>query len=259
MRAEFIMLEPGQKLRRQRERLHLKYRDVEEASQRLAAKHGSDEFAVCLSRLADIENKGTVPSIYRIYSLCAIYGLEIKGVLAWYGIDLGELAGDTVRTPHRQTHPLESGVAEDVHLEIPQLPPALDLKKTSYLSRQIQKWGKLPVSLLKTLDMERYRYAFIGMDDWSMYPVLAPGSLLQIDERKRKIAGEGWAHEMERPIYFIEHRAGYRCGWCTERAGLLILQSAPEVFRYPGEVDVLGQVVGVAMRLDLAKRRHTRS
>jgi hypothetical protein len=70
---------------------------------------------------------------------------------------------------------------------------------------------------------------------------------------------------MERPIYFVEHRTGYRCGWCTERNGMLILQSppasesAPEVFRYPGELDVLGQVVGVAMRLDLVKRRHTRS
>ncbi len=257
--------EPGQRLRRERERLRLKYRDVEESSQRIAVKHGSDEFAVCLSRLADIENKGTVPSIYRIYSLCAIYGLEVKNVLLWYGIDLGELPVDVAKVAHAQTRPLEPGLADDARIEFPQLPPTLDLRKTSYVSRQIQKWGKLPVALLKDLDLDRHRYAFIGMDDWSMYPILGPGAFLQIDERKRKVANEGWTHEMERPIYFIEHRSGYRCGWCTENSGLLILQSppssetAPEVFRYPGEVDVLGQVVGVATRLDLVKRRRTRS
>ena len=60
-----IMEEAGQKLKRIRERLRLKYRDVEEASLRIAAAHQNDEFVVALSRLADIENKGTMPSMYR--------------------------------------------------------------------------------------------------------------------------------------------------------------------------------------------------
>jgi hypothetical protein len=34
---------------------------------------------------------------------------------------------------------------------------------------------------------------------------------------------------------------------------------APEIFRHPSEVDIIGQVVGVAKRMDLGKRRHTRS
>ncbi len=98
-----------------------------------------------------------------------------------------------------------------------------------------------------------------------MYPILSPGSFVQIDESKRRIAKEGWVYEQERPIYFLEHRDGYRCGWCTDRGGVLIVQPhhtslmTPEIFRYPGEAEIVGQVVGVAMRLDLAKRRHTRS
>ena len=51
----------GEKLKRIRERLKLTYRDVEKASQQIAEHRGSDEFAIALSRLADIENKGTVP------------------------------------------------------------------------------------------------------------------------------------------------------------------------------------------------------
>ena len=67
------MEDAGQKLKRVRERLKLRYRDVEEASQRIAQRQKNDEFAIALSRLADIENKGTVPSLYRLYSICAIY------------------------------------------------------------------------------------------------------------------------------------------------------------------------------------------
>ena len=81
------MEEPGQKLKRMRERLNLRYRDVEEASQKIAEIRGSDEFAIVLSRLADIENKGTVPTIFRLYSLCAIYRLDPVEVLEWYGVD----------------------------------------------------------------------------------------------------------------------------------------------------------------------------
>jgi transcriptional regulator with XRE-family HTH domain len=77
---------PGQKLKRVRERLNLRYREVEEASARIAERHGNDEFILVLSRIADIENKGTVPSIYRLYSLCAIYQLDLNEVLSWYGI-----------------------------------------------------------------------------------------------------------------------------------------------------------------------------
>ena len=58
-----MMEDAGQKLKRVRERLRLKFRDVEEASGRISARHGSDEFAIVLSRLADIENKGTLPTI----------------------------------------------------------------------------------------------------------------------------------------------------------------------------------------------------
>lgn len=258
--------EPGQKLRRARERLRLRYRDVKEASQYIATQRGIPEFFIGLSRLADIENKGTIPSVYRLYSLCAIYGLDFSTILAWYGIDLKELVSDSARLSLDHTHPLGFQLPECTEVEWPiELDPSFDLKKTSYLSRQVQRWGKLPLALLNCLDLQHHRYAFIGLDDWSMYPIVRPGSFVHIDETKRRISNEGWVLEYERPIYFLEYRSGYRCGWCTERDGVLIVQpystshASPDLLRYPADVDVIGQVVGVAMRLDLAKRRHTHS
>lgn len=258
--------EPGRKLRRLRERLQLRYRDVEEASQRIAGRHSNDEFLIGLSRLADIENKGTVPSIYRLYSLCAIYGLDFSAALAWYGIELNRLTVDAAGLPLGETRSVDFRDTQVAKVEIAEDPTgALDLRQTSYLARFKERWGKLPLALLDSLDARHLRYAFVGTDDWTMFPVIPPGSFIQIDESKRRVAKDGWFHEYERPIYFVEHRTGFRCGWCTEKCGFLIVQphslsqAQIEMFRYPGEAEVVGQVVGLAMRLDLAKRRRTRS
>ncbi len=260
------MQEAGKKLRNARERLRLKYRDVEEASQRIAAARGSQEFCVGLSRLADIENKGTIPSIYRLYSLCAIYGLDFEAVLASYGVDLANMPADGSRISLPQTRPVDFHIPERTCIDLPvEFDSIAELRRTSYLSRYLHRWGKLPLTLLNSADVRNQRYGLIGSDDWSMHPLIAPGSLIQIDEARRHIAKGGWLHEFERPIYFLEDRNGYRCRWCTERGGFLILQCypnsqvLPEVFRFPGEIDVVGQVVGVAMRLDLVRRRHTHS
>lgn len=258
------MQEAGRKLRRIRERLRLKYRDVEEASQRIANSRGSQEFCIGLSRLADIENKGTVPSIYRFYSLCAIYGLNFSIVLRWYGVDLMHLPGDSVTVSLPQTRPVDFQVPEYAFVELPcELDSAFDAQRTTYLSRHVERWGRLPLMLLGGTELRNQRYGLIGSDDWSMHPLIAPGSLVQVDESKRRIAREGWMHEFDRPIYFLEARNGYKCRWCTERDGFLVAQpystsQVPlEVYRFPGEIDVVGQVVGVAMRLDQVRRRHT--
>src|SRR5947208_16128940 len=100
---DHIMERPGARLKQVREKLRLTYRHVERASQELAALRGNDEFAIALSRLADIENKGTVPTIFRLYSLCAIYRLDLNETLRWYGIPVEMLASDALHIPHEQT------------------------------------------------------------------------------------------------------------------------------------------------------------
>ena len=69
------MEDAGQKLKRARERLNLRYRDVEEASLRIADRHKNDEFIIALSRLSDIENKGNrshhLPAVFPLRDLPA--------------------------------------------------------------------------------------------------------------------------------------------------------------------------------------------
>jgi len=260
------MDEPGQKLKRIRERLNLRYRDVEEASLRIAEIRGSDEFAIVLSRLADIENKGTVPTIFRLYSLCAIYRLDPVEVLDWYGVDLSALAADAAELGLEKTHLVGFGPGHFGSALLPlALDPGIDLSKTTYLSRMIQRWGTLPLMLLNRLNPENYRYALVGTEDWSMHPIIQPGALVVIDESRRKITSGTWTTEFERPIYFLEHRNGYVLGWCNLEEGRLIQfphpssQMAPQVFDYPEAIDVVGQVTAVAMQFAPAKAPRQKS
>jgi transcriptional regulator with XRE-family HTH domain len=62
---------PGEKLRQVRERLRLTYRDFEQASHQVAARRANSDFHISLSRLADIENNGRTPTMYRLYSFTA--------------------------------------------------------------------------------------------------------------------------------------------------------------------------------------------
>jgi hypothetical protein len=79
-------LTPGERLRARRLALELTLRDVHEASIVLAEKHGNREFILPASRLHDIEKKGIVPNIFRLYTLSWVYGRKIGELLRWYGI-----------------------------------------------------------------------------------------------------------------------------------------------------------------------------
>ena len=252
----------GEKLKRIRERLKLTFRDVERASLEIARKRGNTGFAIALSRLADIENKGTLPTIYRIYTLCAIYRLDFPEVLRWYGVPPENLVNEALQFRHGSTHLI------DVPREMETVPPLPeeenDLQKTVYLGHIAAKWGRVPIAFLSAIEARRHRYGFIGLDDWSMYPLLQPGSLVLIDETRRRIASGGWTHEYDRPIYFLEHRQGYLCAWCSLADGRLLVQPHPashypaRAYIYPTQIDVIGQVVGMATALESRRRRHAR-
>ena len=256
------MEDAGQKLKRVREQLGLKYREVEEFSARIAEAHGNDEYTIALSRLADIENKGTVPSMFRLYSLCAIYKLSPTEVLSWYGVTLSTLPADSALAQIPSTHLVGFGAEDDGDIQVPiSTDPGLDLSKTLFLSRFIQRWGKLPLMFLNRVDLRNKRYGLIGTEDWSMHPIISPGAIVVIDETRRRIVNSGWNNEFERPIYFLEHRNGYACAWCTLKDKRLILQyhpssgCEPASFEYLEEVEVIGQVTDVAMTIDPAIRR----
>lgn len=245
----------GQKLRHLREQLGFTIRDVEAASVRIAERHHNDDFSIPLSRLSDIETKGVTPSIYRLYTLSVIYRRDFREILTWYGIDVN-VTGSDLRLAEPPNSHLSTAVDSTTMLQVPlALDPGFDSRKTMNLSRMVQQWGLVPASYLAQMLPGSYTYGYVGSEDLAMYPLILPGTFVQIDEKKCRPEEGPWCSEYERPIYFVETRAGFVCSWCSISEDKLILQShplspvAPRAIRHPQDAEILGQVVGIAMRL----------
>jgi len=255
--AAVLATRAGQKLRQIRERLNMTLRAVEESSMEVADAGGSSEFVVSTGRLNQIENDGSLPSIYKLYSLAVIYGLGIEEILGMYGIHLSKMEDHRQRSRQARTHRLSAEIGDPQRpIRFPvRFDPGFRPQETTFLSRVIQEWGEIPVGLLASLDLKRYLYGYIGLEDRTMFPLLRPGSVVQIDESRRRVVNQGWTTEFDRPIYFLELRYSYECCWCYQRGRELTLVPhpmsclGPRTIRIPDEGEVLGQVVGVAMRL----------
>jgi transcriptional regulator with XRE-family HTH domain len=245
----------GQRLRRLREGLHLTVRDVEQASLELSHRKSNPEFAVSIGRLSDIETKGVVPHVFKIYTLSVIYRIEFREVLGWFGLDLEASLEDADIISPPVTHNMQLA-ANLTQVSVPVcMDPGFDIRKTTNLGRMIQRWGILPVAALRKFAADDFMYAYVGSEDLTMYPLIRPGALLQVDEKKNRVVQGRWANEYERPIYFIESRSGFACSWCDLDRGVLLLVPHPlspvavRTMKHPSEGEVIGQVVGVAMQL----------
>jgi len=229
--------------------------DVEAACIRIAERYSDNEFLVPPSRLSDIETKGILPSIYRFYSLAVVYRKDVRELLSWYGVDLNGIAKDIEVSTPTKSHVFGAMASVSAPTMPLRLNPGFDGRRTVNFSRMVEAWGVVPLSYLEQFASRTFTYGYIGSEDLTMYPILPPGTFLQVDESRSEVAKGGWRSEYERPIYFVETREGHTCCWCTVSHEELILQPHPlspvvaRVLKYPQEAEVIGQVVGAAMRL----------
>ena len=247
----------GERLKELRVRLGLTTRDVEEKSQQIAEDKHSREYYLSHAWVTDIENGKFTPSIYKFYTLSAIYQRRITELLSYFGLHIGDLSRYRTSVGVPKTHLLDSGA--DVHIEKVSLPvrfkPEFRLDKTNLLARIVEKWDEIPVGFLQHLDLRKSMYGYIGLEDYTLSPLIRPGSLVQIDANQRKISAEKWKTEFDRPIYFVELRNGYVCSWCQVDGGQLIVIPHPHShqdirrFDYPSQAEIVGRVTGVAMQI----------
>lgn len=248
------MVAGWENLRMVREKLGLTMRDVENASERIARRRENEEYLIPISRLSDFETKGVIPSIYRLYSLAAIYRCDLRTIVSWYGVDQEVSLADLETAAPTQSH-LTDALTKPQTIQLPvHLDPGFDPRRTLNLGRMVEKWGAVPFIYLERLSKLEFTYGYVGTEDLTMYPILPPGTFIQVDESRNRVRRGGWRSEYERPIYFVETREGHACCWCTQGQEETILQShplsptPPKVFPN-SEVEIVGQVVGVAMRL----------
>ena len=252
-----LILKAGRRLKQVRERLNLTQLQVEEASLEIADAERNYEYVVSAGRLSQIENEGSVPSLYKFYSLAVIYKMSIEQMLGIYGINLAKMEKHQQAAQQTGTHLLTAEVGDPARpIRFPiRFDPGFQPEKTIFLSRMIELWGEIPAALLAKLHLKRHLYGYIGLEDHMMWPLLRPGSIVQVDNSRRQIVNSGWLTEYQRPIYFLELRYSYECCWCFQRGREVTLiphplsPCGPRIIHVPDEGEVLGQVVGVAMRI----------
>jgi hypothetical protein len=114
----------------------------------------------------------------------------------------------------------------------------------------LNAWADVPLLLMLDIDWNRGPLVFIGLSDRMMWPLLPPGSLLQLDSKTRTIAGGSWS-EFERPIYLIEYRGRFFCCHAQRSGETLRLISHAESSARPAisipfkEARVRGQVTPI--------------
>jgi transcriptional regulator with XRE-family HTH domain len=248
---------PGQYLKVVRDRLQIGMREVQDASEVIAAEEGNENFYVSAARLTQIENEESIPSFFKLFSLCSIYGLDLNDVLSKYGVNANRTRSyqtrflpDITRTTSSEIHGLEDKVLVPVRID-----PTFRWETTQLVNRVVAMWGEIPAAFLLSCNPRRHTYGYVGLTDKSMFPLLRPGSLVMIDPARKRVVQDGWKNDYERPVYFVELRNGYRCGWCQVEGSRLTVIPHPvsnvpvQSFSLTTEAEILGQVVGVAMRL----------
>lgn len=249
----------GAKLKQLREALGLSLREVEARSRTLAKEKQNPDYIVSRGWLNNVENSSLTPSIYKIYTLGVVYQENWLNILAFFGLRPADIGRDqalfgfpnTRLVRDRQEQETPGGLVVPLHSA-----QDLQLEETNLLARLRDIWGEIPVPLLEHLDLKKFVYGYVGLEDYTMHPLIRPGTFVQIDEKQRRIRPGTWQNEFERPVYFIELRGAYVCSWCEIKDGYLLsipYSTSPcEIrrFSYPREAEIVGRVTGIAMRID---------
>jgi hypothetical protein len=235
----------------------LSLRDVEERSEKMAADKEMPDLSLSRNWLGMIESGGHVPSIFKLYTLSAIYVCKWSYLNSLFNLRMSDLAQDQLLYGVPRTRLLSEETEEAPETVVLPLrfQKEQELSQTNLLNKLVAFWGEVPIPLVRLLSPEKMLYGFVGLDDDTLSPIIRPGSLLQIDVNQTKVLNGSWTSEHDRPVYFVELHEAYAFGWCELKRGVLTLiphpKSSREIrrFEHPREAEVIGRVTAVAMRI----------
>jgi transcriptional regulator with XRE-family HTH domain len=257
MKSREVTSGAGEQIKALRLKARMTTREVEKLSLEISKSKRNPEYYISHAWLTDIENGEFTPSIYKLYSLSAIFHSRFTDLLGYFGLNLSDIGKDQMAVRLPRTHlfpgPLV-GLQGEIGLPV-QLATESSLEQTKMIPRSLEAWQKLPLTVLQHLNTKDMLYGYVGLQDFTLYPLIRPGSFVEINSRQNRIRATPWTGEHDRPIYFVELRDSYACSWCQLDGRQLSIVPHPisglqiRRYRYPDEADIVGRVTAVAMRL----------
>lgn len=231
----------GGQLKNLRHKRNITVREVEQASRRIADVKGDKRFFISNGWLAQLENGVSEPSICKIFSLSVIYHASFLDLVRLYNVDVDDKEKyEPVASPHL-TQLISDNNNGDGRSVLPaQQATSLVSELGAMSARQLAGGEDSAPGII---------YGHLGFADQTMHPMIRPGSLLKIDTNQNKLTSGTWRNEYERPIFFIELRDAYACGWCELQGNQLLIIPHPSSpagvrrFTFPREAEIVGRVV----------------
>jgi len=237
-------LAAGQQLKLLRNRRNITVREVEQASRRIADAKRDKSYQISNGWLTQLENGVSKPNnICKLFSLSVIYHVNLWDLLRLYDIDVDNKEQyESVANPHL-TQLLSGGSIAGALCEFEKSSAVTSLIP-EFTTQQMTRVVAVPCKERSTITR-----AYLGLTDLTMYPLIRPGALLEIDTSQDKLQTGSWNNDFDRPIYFVELRDGYACGRCELEGNRLLIiphQSSPasvRAFTYLREAEIFGRVV----------------
>jgi transcriptional regulator with XRE-family HTH domain len=207
----------GAKLHAIRRKWQLSLREVEQRSVRLAKDRNNPSYQISAGWLNRLEREEHELTVSKLAALSEIYNVPMERLL-------------------HSTHSEDQNLVFD--------PVAQPPDETTLLSPEVSMNSS-------------YLRGIVGNKDCTSEPMIPPGSIVYIDTKNRAISlRKDWAHEFQRPIYFLKTPHGYVCGWCEMSKDSEWLTVIPHPmspvgsrrWRYRTEINCVGRVVFVAVR-----------
>ena len=227
----------GQQLRSLREQRGITVREVEQATRRIADATGDDRYRISNGWLVKLEKCASAPNIHHLFALGATYRLHFFELLRLYGINVEEQAKyEAIANPHvTQLLFSDTNVFD------------LAAPNTTILAQNLKEKLPMEITLGRGNDDGHIVYAQLGSEELTMYPLIRPGSILTIDTSQKKIETGPWTNKLDRPIYFVELRGAFTCGWCERSDNKLRIvsyrSSLVRELLCPQEAEIVGRVV----------------
>jgi len=250
-------MDSGKWIRSLREERLVKPSDVERITRNISERKGNPDFYVSHSTLADIEN-GSIPSIYKLFSLSICLRISLHELLFPFGIDPAEASpseiGCEADSLVQVAAPAEPGFRFQLNFDV-----NYSNRETNLLRLPAQDLQNLPSFFRATLDPVRYRYAVIGSEDDTMSDLLPSKSLVEIDTAQNKVEVLPWQTLRDRPVYLVWHTEGHTCCWCQVDGRELTVLPHPlsrqpvRRFRMPGQASVVGRVINAWLPFGLGQ------
>ena len=207
--------EAGQRLKAARLRAHLSLREVERLSHEIASAERNPDCCISHSFLLQVENGEHVPGTFKLYTLSRIYKLRPEEVLGFFGLGLRDNKEGHMSLPLPHTHllgPMQKRADQTILAPLG-LRGAEKLNQTNLVSRIFETWGEIPLGLLPQIDLRNSILGYIGLKDFTMYPLLRPGpscrSTLDRGRSKREV---GPMNTNGRSILSKRARTAYAAG-----------------------------------------------